>query len=222
MTMRCEHVRDTLGELATGELRAQTAEEVAAHLETCPVCKREAAEMRATVETLRAVKLPTLPDGFDGKLRARLEGAGRPEPGPAPLPEPRRRGVPLPVVIGAVVAVLAIAAALLSTGGPAPPRRRAMPAATADISTSEPSKLRLTFTTETSVPDVEIRIAPPAGVRLTGAPPGGELVIKRDLLAGDNTIPIEIQGEKPGAYRLVARAAIGGTEVIQEVYLQVR
>jgi anti-sigma factor RsiW len=228
--LTCEHVRGSLGELATGELRAQTAEEVQAHLATCPVCKQQAAEMTATLQTLRAIKAPVLPDGFDDKLHARLAAAGPPDPAPPPrsapeavtVPPPsRRRGLPLPVIIGGLVCAGAIAAALLLSGGGGGVQRRAMPAASANISMSAPSNLLLVFSADAPHAGVEITVTAPPGVRLEGAQKPGELVLRRDLRPGENEIGFAMQGEKPGSYRMLARATIGGVEVTQEIYVQV-
>lgn len=230
MKLDCTQVTEALGEHATGTLRAQTEEEVQAHLLTCPVCSRKAAEMRATLTTLRALKPPTLPGGFDERLRARLEAAGPPEPAqPAPaapptptfggtVAAPRRGGLPL--VVGGLVAAGAIAAALLLTSGGGP-RTRTMPAASTSLSMAAPSNLLLSFHADAPHKGCEIRILAPPGVKLEGAGPGGELVLTKDLQAGDNEVAVTMHGEKVGSYRLVARARVGATELGQDIYVTV-
>ncbi len=229
MKLDCTAVSEALGEHATGTLRAQSEEEVRAHLETCPVCSRKAAEMRATLTTLRALEPPPLPAGFDDRLRARLEAAGTPAPAAPSAKAPAssfggavaapRRGT-LPIVVGAVVAAGAIAAALLLTGG-GRSRSQTLPAASTALSMAAPSNLLLSFHADAAYKGCEIRIVAPPAVKLDGAGPTGELVLVKDLAAGENEIAVTMHGETAGSYRLVAHARIGDRELSQDIYVTV-
>ncbi|HXK11473.1 MAG TPA: zf-HC2 domain-containing protein [Vicinamibacteria bacterium] len=66
--MTCDPERVT--GLVDGELDAETAAAVTAHLEACPSCRAQAEDERALRARLRALPAPELPAGFEGRLRA--------------------------------------------------------------------------------------------------------------------------------------------------------
>jgi anti-sigma factor RsiW len=72
-----------------GELDAQAASAVAAHLETCPACRAQAEAERALRSRLRSLPTPELPAGLEARVRTAQ--AGR----PSVLPAGARWALPL-------------------------------------------------------------------------------------------------------------------------------
>ena len=103
-------IRDQLGAYLDGELREPARQAVQAHLETCPACRAELAELRRLSETLRQAPLPAqLPSAgrFADQVSSRLPP--RPvEPASFPM---SRTGWLIP--LGLLAAMLAIQAGTL-------------------------------------------------------------------------------------------------------------
>ncbi len=78
-----EGVRSRLSALVDGALTASETAQVEAHLDACPVCRAELAELRATVALLRGLDPVQAPEGFAAAVRARL--AQLPHRSPPPL-----------------------------------------------------------------------------------------------------------------------------------------
>jgi anti-sigma factor RsiW len=67
----CAKVRDQLLDLVDGELSAEESREAEAHLGRCPVCSREARELREILAGVRALPQAAVPDGLlDGFAEA--------------------------------------------------------------------------------------------------------------------------------------------------------
>ncbi len=62
--MKCPEIQDLLSPYLDGELSAHEAKQVNRHLETCPVCVRELAGLRSTVELCRSLEVVEVPAGF--------------------------------------------------------------------------------------------------------------------------------------------------------------
>jgi hypothetical protein len=92
MTMTHEETRAHLSALIDGALPVAEAARVEAHLEGCAVCRAALDDLRATVTMVREVEPMGAPEGFAGRVRARLEAA--PQPGAAWTRAGVRRALP--------------------------------------------------------------------------------------------------------------------------------
>lgn len=71
----CAQVQPLLFDYLSRELGDKQSEFIQNHLRHCPVCSREAAELQATVELLRADQSVIPPEKVSKGVRARLERA---------------------------------------------------------------------------------------------------------------------------------------------------
>lgn len=88
---RCEEIQPLLYPWLDGELGAERAALVAAHIEACPECERRAAAERRFLERVCEAGRETAP----AELRARIEdllAGGETPPGHSPTAEPDRPG----------------------------------------------------------------------------------------------------------------------------------
>lgn len=74
--MDCQRVRKEIPLYIDGQLAPQGREAVAAHLESCGACRREAAAARKLLSLLCSQPERQVSSSFDQRLYARLESAG--------------------------------------------------------------------------------------------------------------------------------------------------
>ncbi|MFL5580515.1 MAG: zf-HC2 domain-containing protein [Gemmatimonadaceae bacterium] len=108
------HVAPDLTAYCRGELGAEHAQRVAAHLLACPRCRRDYEEVRLGVALASRLPLERAPDGLWEGIAA---GAARERAGEAPA-RAARRGMRWRVAVPALLAACAVGAFLLA----APPR----------------------------------------------------------------------------------------------------
>jgi len=100
--VECRRVRDLLSEYIDGCLDPRLSAELRVHLDSCPLCSREHAELSRLVAVLRSTPPASLPVGFQASLHGRLVSA-------------RRRAV-----VSRLAAVAALAACVLAYLGVRP------------------------------------------------------------------------------------------------------
>ncbi|NPV69283.1 MAG: DUF4349 domain-containing protein [Firmicutes bacterium] len=71
--MRCEELRELLSAYLDGELNPEEAAAVESHLDTCPACAPEFADLRRTVELCHAVGEVDMPENFHSELMRKIE-----------------------------------------------------------------------------------------------------------------------------------------------------
>lgn len=72
----CLHMRELSSDFIDGELDAETADRILAHLEWCRPCTAFFNTLRATVSLLGSSKPPAPPESFRDRLFSRLRKAG--------------------------------------------------------------------------------------------------------------------------------------------------
>ncbi len=98
------------------------------------------------------------------------------------------------------------------------------PALAHSVPSSRTAVIHLNFTAEVRVEDVTFEVDLPEGLSFWSK---GEAMAERrfrwpgSLEAGENVLPIAVRGEKPGLYRVRARAEIADQVIEQEILLQV-
>ncbi|MDZ4693721.1 MAG: hypothetical protein SGI86_01130 [Deltaproteobacteria bacterium] len=98
------------------------------------------------------------------------------------------------------------------------------PALAHSVPSSRTAVIHLNFTAEVRVEDVTFEVDLPEGLSFSSK---GEAMAERrfrwpgTLEAGENVLPVAVRGEKPGLYRVKARAEIADQVIEQEILLQV-
>jgi anti-sigma factor RsiW len=137
-----DHITDRLSEYLDGELGEAARRELERHLESCADCRTTLLELRAVKDRAGALVDPPAPDDLWAGIASRIGSAGSTSaPGARVLELPRRRAwTPGPALaIAASVAVVALAAWWLATGGRAP--RTAERAAAPELAPAETTQL---------------------------------------------------------------------------------
>ncbi len=91
MKPHCTHFRERFSEYLDGLLTHGELAEVDAHLADCPDCRRELERWRATLQAVGGLPRRAAPEGFRGRVMARLPLEAAPGGQPAP---PQRRDRP--------------------------------------------------------------------------------------------------------------------------------
>jgi anti-sigma factor RsiW len=76
--MKCPQIQNQLSDYLDGALPLSRVAVVRAHLQTCPVCRKEADALDRTVKLLGQFENRRLSREFDARLFQRLDGAVRP------------------------------------------------------------------------------------------------------------------------------------------------
>jgi hypothetical protein len=85
--------------------------------------------------------------------------------------------------------------------------------------------IKLAFAAEVDVADVDFEVTLPEGLAFWSR---GQALPERSfhwpgrLTAGENLFPVAVRSERPGLYRVKARAHVAGTVVENEILLEVR
>jgi Putative zinc-finger len=111
--MNCHETRELLSALLDETLAVREREEVQAHLDHCPDCRRELDSLRSTVSLLSRVQHPRAPVGFVDKVMAEVR----------PVPWYRRLGrmiflplaIKLPLEAGAMIVIVVLGVYLLQS-----------------------------------------------------------------------------------------------------------
>lgn len=200
---------------------------------TTPPEEAEEAEMLRALRDLRVD--PPGSEAFASSLHLRLAQAG-PPPSPSWL---ARLGATLgrrPAVLWPAVGTLCGVLAFVVLGQvrrPETPLTRAErePTAMGDVAptyrvpSSKVAVIKLNFAASVDVADVDFEVELPEGLAFWS---GGRKLPDRvfrwpgELHAGDNLIPVAVRGERPGLYRVKARALVGGELLQHDVVLDVR
>lgn len=229
--MKCHDVRDLLPELAGGELGPRQQARCEAHLSTCPSCRDELDGLRRAVSLLRSAgEAQEVPSGFAAALHRRL--AAEPPPPPASLLQRLRGAIAERLRVGPALGLaLSGALALLVVVPTAALWPRAHPGAEAEdavapfaVPQRRVAVVHLDFVTNEVVDDVEFEVRLPQGLAfISDGKPLAQDTLRwsGSLKAGSNPIPLAVSGNRPGRYRIVARARAAGLAVDHDVVLQV-
>jgi hypothetical protein len=184
-------------------------------------------------EMLRELRVdPAGADQFQAGLHRRLAAAGPP---PVPSWQARlREGLSRrPALLWPAAGVLCGVLAFLVMGrlGAPRPDRGPAPVAAGDVAptyrvpSSKVAVIKLNFAASVDVADVDFEVELPEGLYFWS---GGQKLAERvfrwpgELRAGDNLIPIAVRGERPGLFRVKARAVAAGETVEHEILLDVK
>jgi hypothetical protein len=121
-----------------------------------------------------------------------------------------------------VAAGVAVFALLSRAPGQVQPQPLA--SAATQLPATKVAVVRVNLSTEVAVADAHIKVRLPEGLVFWA---DGQELAQREfewtqpLDAGDNDIPIAVRGQRPGSYRMVVWANIGGASVEDEVLLEV-
>jgi anti-sigma factor (TIGR02949 family) len=74
-TSRCDHVRDLLAELIYGELDTSSEREVRRHIEDCPECRQELADLERVRAVMRSSTELELPAGLEARVMSEARQA---------------------------------------------------------------------------------------------------------------------------------------------------
>lgn len=124
--MECRRVRDLLSEYIDGYLDPRLSAELRVHLDSCPLCSREHAELSRLVAVLRSTPPASLPAGFQASLHGRLVSA-------------RRRAVISRLAAAAALAACVLAYLAVRPFAPQPQPPSVPPAATYHEQPSQPA-----------------------------------------------------------------------------------
>ena len=189
-------------------------------------------------EMLRALKdLRVDPPGgheFGAALHRRLVAAGAP-PAPSWTARLREALTRRPALLWPSVGVLCGVLAFVVMGRVRSERpgldRASAPIATGEVAptyrvpSSKVAVIKLNFAASVDVADVDFEVELPEGLHFWS---GGQKLAERvfrwpgELHAGDNLIPIAVRGERPGLFRVKARAVVAGETVEHEILLDVK
>lgn len=239
--MRCENYRLQLSERWNGELPDRAARELEAHLGRCGACREAAEGFTGMMADLGREPPPDLPPGFAAAVHAVLVESSRPslraitEPPPRPLLTVGRWALAASLLMALGAGVMALAlwgSGRLGRGaGPAPGAvasgaSRPVAAPAEELALGQVRTLRLTIHATEARAGAELRIVLPDGLTMVGdgavALEERQLTWTADLRQGENVIRIPVKAERPGTFRLVARARSAGFETSAEAVLRVK
>ncbi len=176
---------------------------------------------------LRALRVDPPDDGFGAALHRRLVAAGPPQPAGlwarlrAALDGQGRWLWPAFGVVAGVAAFFLMGLLRPPPGtAPAP----IASAVTTEVPASKVAVIKLDFSADVAVESADFEVSLPEGLAFWA---DGEELPQRSfkwtqaLSAGENVIPIAVRGQRPGRYRVTARAQVGGEQIEHEVVLQV-
>jgi len=151
---RCERSAENLSAFLDGELDAQTANEIAAHVASCTRCGARLEALRRVDADLAALPSPAIAGDLQQRLHARIAAdASAQRRGP-----PRRRRLPL-LPVSAAAAAAATAVLYLAVGGEVPPELPGEPGdsriAEIDLETASEEEISLAFDLDT-IEDLEV------------------------------------------------------------------
>ncbi len=236
--MRCSKVEKLLSDLHNGEASPRTEKAMLDHIAACPSCQETSRAYGEMMEMLAKAEPPELPPGFEGTLHMRLatENARATEvakhKGWAWGRALRGGGL---VLVGAA----AVAAFFLLRQGPTAETAGTCPdtaavaaadttgpaVAVADLQVGEVAILTLTVDSSSEVRDAELEVVLPDGLALVGE---GRELLEEKVVSWTTTlekeqkhIRIPVQAQRPGTWRLVARARVDGQDVTSETNLRV-
>jgi hypothetical protein len=184
------------------------------------------------LQALRGLRVDPPAEPFGSSLHRRLAAAG-PPPVPTWLARLRagvgRRPALLWPATGVLCGALAfVAMGRLRTPAHAPDRA---PIASGEVAptyrvpSSKVAVIKLNFAASVDVADVDFEVELPEGLYFWS---GGQKLAERvfrwpgELRAGDNLIPVAVRGERPGLFRVKARAVAAGQTVEHEILLDVK
>jgi hypothetical protein len=189
------------------------------------------ADEEQMLEALRELRVDPPAEPFGAALHRRLAAAGAP-PVPSWLARLRAGLVRRPALLWPAAGVLCGVLAFVVMGrlrGVDRPDR--IPVATGDVAptyrvpTSKVAVIKLNFAASVDVADVDFEVELPEGLYFWS---GGQKLAERvfrwpgELRAGDNLIPVAVRGERPGLFRVKARAVAAGETVEHEILLDVK
>jgi len=236
--MRCSKAQKLLSDLHNGELSPRNESAVQQHVTSCPVCYEMSAAYGEMMEMLAQAEQPELPPHFEGSLHQRLATENAYASQIAPKSSwalgGALRGGAL-VLVGAA----AVAAFFLLRGAPEQesagicPDSSAIAAAdtagvavaAADLRVGEVAILTITVDGAAEARDAVLEVVLPDGLALVGE--GRELLEEKvvtwttTLGKGERHIRIPVQAKRPGNWKLIARAHVGGEDVTSETNLKV-
>jgi hypothetical protein len=191
------------------------------------------ADQDELLRALRELRVDPPVEPFQAALHRRLAAAG-PPPVPSWLARLRaglgRRPALLWPTTGVLCGVLAFVVMGRLRGperlGPEhPPITSGEVAPTYRVPSSKVAVIKLNFAASVDVADVDFQVELPEGLSFWS---GGQRLAERvfrwpgELHAGDNLIPIAVRGERPGLFRVKARAVAAGETVEHEILLDVK
>jgi hypothetical protein len=190
---------------------------------------------------LGALRVPPADGDFPARLHLRLASAGvPPTPGlGARLRELVERFRFLAWPAGGVLAGVLTFALLSALRGPGPggavpvasapggqaPVARGEVTPTFVVPSAKVAVIKLAFAAEVDVDDVMFEVSLPEGLAFWSrghSLPGRSYRWPGRLSAGENVFPVAVRGERPGVYRVKARARMGAETVEHEIVLDVK
>lgn len=191
------------------------------------------ADEEEMLRALRDLRVdPPGADQFQAGLHRRLAAAG-PPPAPSWLARLREGMGRRPALLWPAAGVLCGVLAFVVLGrlqrrpldhGPAPVAAGEV-TPSYRVPTSKVAVIKLNFAASVDVADVDFQVELPEGLYFWS---GGQKLAERvfrwpgELRAGDNLIPIAVRGERPGLFRVKARAIAAGETVEHEILLDVK
>jgi ferric-dicitrate binding protein FerR (iron transport regulator) len=114
MDQACQRFREELAALRRGEESSLSPDELRAHVESCPDCRRAENQATAVAELLKACQPPLPPGGFD-RLSAAVAALAAESRAPAPAGR-RRPTLSLALAAAAAAAAVVVVAVLFGAG----------------------------------------------------------------------------------------------------------
>lgn len=203
--MTCEQIQDHLSDYLDPADAAVPRAAIAQHLEACPACAEQLAELKAVIQMIKSRKAPEAPADLMDRIRTRLADE------PVPAAEERRvlghvaRFVNWPsLAAGAVAAglLLTLGTLVLRTQAPLPSIQ------TAAVSVATPTAVNIGFDVARDVDHVTFTIDLPKGLQFLDAdnqPVEAQSVSwEGSLKRGKTVVPITVRGVQPGKYEILA------------------
>jgi hypothetical protein len=204
--MTCQEITKDLDALLDGELDAERARSVWAHVEGCADCGARVAAQRKLLDALAAEPVEGPSDGF---FERALAAAAQPA-------APRSHGRPRLVAVGFLSAFAASILTVLLTGlwVRSPDARRSAEPLQVSLTLHETRVVNLVFASAQALDDVELSVELPEGIELAAYPGRRDVGWKTELAAGNNILPLTLMAVAGHGGPVVARLQQGEKQKI--------
>lgn len=176
--MNCEQIENRLDDYLDGELMSWERDEVEVHLAACPGCRTQLRSRQELLAMLREMPVPPMEPGFRPRAFRRVRQL-----------QPIRRGF-MAGFGSAVAAGLALWIGLATWMHQETPRTP--PLQPLVLLLEQPRELRLVFTAQEELQQVEFTLELPEGVELAGFPRQRQLHWRDRLAKGRNALSLSL------------------------------